>query len=294
MEEKAAMQKFKIAAGILLALFALPLLRLFQFAWGDELHSYIVIIPVVSLYLINLRKKNLPPLDGASKIPAALFFLAGLTVAAWHWRSPAAAMPDNLAQSTLAFLLLLGGVIFWFLGAARVRALLFPLSLLIFMIPLPIAARDGLEMFLQHGSAMVASWMFVLSGLPVLQTGLEFKLPGITLHVAPECSGIHSTMVLFITSLVAANFFLRSGGRRAVLCLAVIPLALVRNAFRIFVISELCVHIGPHMIDSPIHHRGGPLFFALSLLPFGLLLYWLRKSERKMEKTDSGIVDKKN
>jgi exosortase C (VPDSG-CTERM-specific) len=293
MEEKAAMQQFKIATGILLALFALPLLRLFQFAWGDELHSYIVIIPVVTAYLISLRKKNLPPLSVASKIPAAFFFLAGLAVAAWHWRSPGVPPADNLAQSTLAFLLLLGGVMFWFLGAARVRGMLFPLSLLVFMIPLPVAARDGLEMFLQHGSAMVASWMFALSGLPVFQTGLDFKLPGITLHVAPECSGIHSTLVLFITSLVAANLFLRGGGRRAVLCLAVIPLALVRNAFRIFVISELCVHVGPHMIDSPIHHHGGPLFFGLSLLPFGLLLYWLRKSERRAEKKASDVVDQK-
>jgi hypothetical protein len=34
------------------------------------------------------------------------------------------------------------------------------------------------------------------------------------------------------------------------------------------------------MIDSPIHHQGGPLFFALSLIPFFLLLLFLRKSER--------------
>jgi hypothetical protein len=31
------------------------------------------------------------------------------------------------------------------------------------------------------------------------------------------------------------------------------------------------------MIDSPIHHKGGPLFFALSLIPLYLLLWWLRR-----------------
>jgi exosortase/archaeosortase family protein len=60
----------------------------------------------------------------------------------------------------------------------------------------------------------------------------------------------------------------------------VIPLALLRNGFRVFVLGELCTHIGPQMIDTPIHHQGGPLFFALSLIPFFLLLVWLRKSER--------------
>jgi hypothetical protein len=34
------------------------------------------------------------------------------------------------------------------------------------------------------------------------------------------------------------------------------------------------------MIDSPIHHRGGPIFFVLSLIPFFGLLVLLRKWEK--------------
>jgi exosortase/archaeosortase family protein len=78
---------------------------------------------------------------------------------------------------------------------------------------------------------------------------------------------------------------LRQPWKRAVLALFVLPLALARNAFRIYVLGELCVHIGPHMIDSPVHHRGGPIFFALSLLPFFALLFFLRKSELKKNPT---------
>jgi len=54
----------------------------------------------------------------------------------------------------------------------------------------------------------------------------------------------------------------------------------VRNGFRILVIGLLCVHVGPHMIDSVIHRRGGPLFFVLSLGPLFLFLVWLRRQER--------------
>jgi exosortase/archaeosortase family protein len=60
----------------------------------------------------------------------------------------------------------------------------------------------------------------------------------------------------------------------------VIPLAILRNGFRVFTIGELCIHVGPHMINSPIHRKGGPLFFALSLIPLFLLLVVLQKSER--------------
>jgi exosortase/archaeosortase family protein len=69
-----------------------------------------------------------------------------------------------------------------------------------------------------------------------------------------------------------------------VLTLAVIPLALLRNGFRVFTIGQLCINIGPHMIDSFIHKKGGPIFFALSLVPFFLILVFLRKSELKSER----------
>jgi exosortase/archaeosortase family protein len=87
--------------------------------------------------------------------------------------------------------------------------------------------------------------------------------------------------VLFITSLLASHLFLKSPWRRIVLVAFVIPLGIVRNGFRILVIGLLCVHIGPYMIDSVIHHQGGPLFFALSLVPLVLFMAWLRRRERQ-------------
>jgi len=33
------------------------------------------------------------------------------------------------------------------------------------------------------------------------------------------------------------------------------------------------------VIHSVIHHRGGPLFFVLSLIPLFLLLLWLRRGD---------------
>jgi exosortase/archaeosortase family protein len=125
--------------------------------------------------------------------------------------------------------------------------------------------------------------------MPFLRQQTSFQLPGMPLEVAPECSGIRSTLVLFITSLLAGHLFLRSPWRRAALVLAVIPLALLRNGFRIFSIGQLCVNLGPHMINSPIHKRGGPLFFLLSLVPFFLMLLWLRKSEQKAQPNPPAI-----
>jgi exosortase/archaeosortase family protein len=87
--------------------------------------------------------------------------------------------------------------------------------------------------------------------------------------------------VLFITSLIAGHLFLRSPWKKLILALAVFPLGIIRNAFRIYFLSMASAHWNPDIIHSPLHHRGGPIFFALSLVPFFLLLLWLKRSEKQ-------------
>ena len=161
----------------------------------------------------------------------------------------------------------------------------FPLGFLIFLAPFPVFVEKGLEYFLQNASSMVAYGIFQLAGTPVFNDGNYFRLPGFCLQVAPECSGIHSTIALFLTSLVAGQLLLRTPWKRGVLALVVLPIALLRNGVRVVVIGELCVHIGPEMIDSYIHRHGGPIFFALSLVPFLFILYLLLKSDRLAGRT---------
>jgi len=166
------------------------------------------------------------------------------------------------------------------LGAKWMAAAAFPVAFLIFMVPLPDAAVKWLENALVLASADVAALLFQMTGTPLLRDETIFQLPGIVLRVAEECSGIHSSWVLLITSLVASHLFLKSPWQRIVLVAFVIPLGIIRNGFRILVIGLLCVHVGPQMIDSIIHRQGGPLFFALSLGPLFLLLALLRRQER--------------
>jgi exosortase len=149
------------------------------------------------------------------------------------------------------------------------------------MVPLPDAAVAWLERASVIASAEATAMFFGVAGTALVRNGTVFELPGIVLQVARECSGIRSSWVLLITSILASHLFLQSPWRRAVLVAFVIPLGILRNGFRVFVIGMLCVHVGPHMIDSVIHHRGGPFFFALSLVPLFLLLWWLRRGERR-------------
>jgi exosortase C (VPDSG-CTERM-specific) len=274
-----------ILATVLLALcFIIPLYDLMQFALHSEFHSYILLIPFISLYLVWLKRGSFPVCSEPARKAARAFLPAGTAVLAAYWlflRSHLKLMEDDyLAVMMISFLLFFSGICSLFLGKAVLRATAFPLGMLLFMIPIPAVAMPPIDSFLQHGSAAAAQGFFSLAGTPFLRSGLAFQLPGITLQVARECSGIQSSLVLLITGLVAGYLFLRKPWNRALLALLMIPLGLLRNGFRVFTIGELCVHIGPRMIDSPIHHRGGPIFFALSLIPLFILLLFLQRIER--------------
>jgi exosortase C (VPDSG-CTERM-specific) len=274
---------FATALASLLLAFAWPLYDLAAFAYGSELFSHILIVPLISGYLIWSSRATLPAPASSGRAAAVLLLAAGAAVIAVYLALRASgwspARQDALAVTTLAFVLGVAGVCGWFLGGRMLRALAFPLGLLLFLIPIPTPALAAIETFMQHGSGAAAHAMFRSIGTPVFYYDLHFQLPGIRLHVAPECSGIRSTLALLIVSVVTGRLFLRSSVSRAVLVLAVIPLALVRNGFRIFIIGELCVRVGPHMVDSYLHRQGGPIFFALSLVPFFLLLFLLLRIE---------------
>jgi exosortase C (VPDSG-CTERM-specific) len=264
--------------------FARPILDLIRYALDSEFNSYILLVPFISAYLIWADKGGLVLDSRPVRAFAVPPLVVGVGILIGYWATAGAGWEPGvdtyLALMMLSLLALVVGAGFLFLGLGTMRAAAFPLVLLLFVIPLPGPLLQAIVSFLQHKSADVASGLFSMSGMAFLRQDTLFQLPGIPIEVAPECSGIRSTLVLFITSLVAGYLFLQSPWRRAVLSLAVIPLALLRNGFRIFTIGELCVNIGPQMIHSPIHKKGGPLFFALSLIPFFLLLFWLRHSER--------------
>ena len=288
-------QKWRFWSGacfaiVLLAVFAQPLLALISYVAGSQLYSYILLIPFVSAYLLYLRRDQLPK-NYVVDLPLAIVSLAaGLGVLGFtYWLDFAGRAPannDRLVLLTLSFLCCLAAGGFFFFGRAWMRAAAFPLAYLIFMVPMPVAMSDALEMASKSAAAEVANLLFHISGTPFLREGAIFQLPNITIEVAQECSGIRSSWVLFMTSILAANLFLKTSWRRFVLVAFVIPLGILRNGFRILVIGLLCVNIGPQMIHSLIHRRGGPVFFVLSLIPFLLVLWWLRKGDVRAQQPE--------
>ncbi len=277
---------FAVCAALLIAAFIKPLIGLVLHAAHSELHSHILLVPFVTAYLLWIRREELPRTFSSSPgwaLLAALFGGASLMAAVL---SHGLSYNDHLALLMLAFLGFLVALGFLFLGRAWMWSAAFPVFFLIFIVPMPDGMADNLETASKLASTEAANLFFIISGTPNIRDGTTFQLPNIAIQVGQQCSGIRSSWVLVITSLLASNLFLTSNWRRAVLVAFVFPLGIIRNGFRVFVIGTLCIHFGPQMIHSIIHHKGGPLFFALSLIPLFLLLWWLRRGDDRQVASD--------
>jgi exosortase C (VPDSG-CTERM-specific) len=269
--------------------FIVPLSKLVLFAVNSSLYSHILLIPFISAYLLRLQGKQLGVPAASSPRPDRLLaivpillgvgLLIGYRVGLDSGWKPAA--DDSLSLHAAAALSLFYAGCLLLIDIPSLRRVAFPLALLIFAIPFPDRVYHAIESFLQYRSADAAYLLFNLTGMPVWRNETDFKLPGFSLGVAPECSGIHSSLVLFISSLLAAHMLLRSNWSRIVFVAVVIPLGILRNGFRIWVLGELCVQLSHDWINSELHHRGGPIFFVLSLVPLFALLFLLRRLEKK-------------
>lgn len=211
--------------------FRSPLLELVALGAGSQLHSHILLIPFVCAYLIYIRREDLP-LDSERSIGGSIAPLcAGLVclAIAFGWPNYAAltSPSDHLALTILAFVCFVAAGGFIFLGKEWMRSLAFPFAFLIFLVPLPDGVVVWLETASQVASADAADLFFHPSGTPILRDNMVFALPGMIIEVAQECSGIRSSLVLFITSLVAAYLFLNSPWRRLVFVAFVIPLGIL-------------------------------------------------------------------
>jgi exosortase C (VPDSG-CTERM-specific) len=264
---------------LLAAAFGKPLVALFVHVANSNLNSYILLVPFVWGYLVYIRR-NQPRAEYSSSLGwAAAPLVIGLAALGAAESITTLSRNDYLTLTAFSFVSLVTAGGFLFLGRTWMSDMAFPFSFLIFLLPMPDAMTNALETASKLASTEVANLFFNMTNTPTLRDGTIFHLPNITIEVAQECSGIRSSWVLFITSLLAANLFLKSPWRRVALVAAVIPLGIIRNGFRVWVIGALCIRFGPQMLHSIIHRSGGPAFFVLSLIPLLLLLLWLHQGE---------------
>lgn len=250
----------------------------------SDTYSHLPLIPLFSLFFIFAERKNIFSHVSSGFKAGSVLALAGGTIFVLGL------LDHSMMSSELSLpLLMLGLVSLWagifalFFGSQAFQGAMFPLLFLLFMVPIPQPFLKVLIFSLQKGSAQVAAILFKLLGVPVFQQGFDFALPGVTIRVAEECSGIRSSLALLITAVVANHVYLRTTWGGIISCLFIFPIALIKNGLRIVTLSAFAVYVDPSFLYGSLHHRGGVLFFLLGLLMLAFVLTLIRRSELRIE-----------
>jgi exosortase len=223
----------------------------------DYSHGFLV--PLFAAFLIWDKRKTLstiPIKQSWSGIGLVVFSIGVLVLGVYG---------VDLFTARMSFVMLLTGLVWTFFGWAMVRALQFPLLVLVLAIPFPAIIFNQITFPLQLLASRIASDILPVLGVPTLHEGNIIELPVMKLEVAEACSGIRSLMSLFTLAVFYGYFLEKTTTRRVILALASIPIAVAANVVRI-VGTGLCVQYwDPEKALGFFHEFSGWVMFVISL-----------------------------
>ena len=194
---------------------------------SDEDYSFGLLLPIVSGYIVYLKWSKIKALPGRPSwtglwivaLGFCLYILGDLIT--------------DLYTSSLSFIVLLAGIVTLLGGWSLIRLLVFPLLLLILMIPLPDFVMRQLTLPLQLLYSSLAAGMIRGIGIPVTLKGNVIDMGTRQLQVVAACSGLRYILSLTALGTIFCYFYQRCLWKAALLLLSVVPAAIIANALRV-------------------------------------------------------------
>jgi exosortase len=172
----------------------------------------------------------------------------------------------ELFLTRISLIGVIAGVVLFVWGWQHFRTLAFPLVFLLLMIPLPTIVFNQIAFPLQLLASRAGETVINLAGIPVLREGNVLQLPSRTLEVAEACSGIRSLVSLIMLAIVLGHFTERRTGRRILITLAAIPIAILANAARVAGTGLASELISPAAAEGFLHTFSGWLLFVVAFI----------------------------
>jgi exosortase len=156
-----------------------------------------------------------------------------------------------------------------------------------FLVPWPPFLLDKIVGALQHGSAATTYALFKMAHVPILRHDLQFSLPRVDIEIAAQCSGVRSSISLFLAGILSGHIFLQSNWRRICLSLCTIPVVIFKNALRIVTIALLGSYVNTGFLHGNLHRFGGLVFSLVALMILMAIILFLHGTEARKTKAVS-------
>jgi exosortase len=243
----------------LIILCYLPVLSRLTEQWridDDMGHGFFV--PVVAGYIAWTRREALFQAEMRPNY-------WGLAVIAWGaFQLLLGTVGAELFLQRSAIVISVAGCVLLVCGRDVLRVLAFPISLLLFMVPLPRIIYTQITFPLQLFATQVAETALNFLDIPALRDGNILELANEKLSVVEACSGIRSLLSLSFLSLVYAFFFDQKPWMRWVLLLLTIPIAILANAGRV-TITGILSYYRPELAHGFFHSVEGWVIFVIDV-----------------------------
>ena len=260
-------------------LFAKPLIALVRLSLTNDNASHLMLMPFLAAGFLFIERRAIFSHPSFSAGGGIFLLLSVLVLLSVRFAGDKVSPDLQLTGSVFAVILLwIAGFAFSF-GKAAVKSGYFSLLFLFLTVPLPNFFVEGIISLLQAGSAELTEILFNLIGVPVLREGLVFHLARVNIEIARECSGIRSTIALFILALPLVHYGLHSLWRKLFFLICAFLMMILKNGIRIVTLSLLAVYVDPSFLFGTLHRDGGIVFFLLGLLLLLPVLLLLQRRE---------------
>lgn len=229
---------------------------------SDDNYSHGFLVPIISLYLGYMRKDDL---QNSKLRPCnyGLFLIAfGLLMLILGW------IATEYLTMRSSLVVVIAGLILYFLGWEIFKILLAPLCYLFLMVPIPAVLYDAAAFPLKLFVTNVSVLSMKALGIVVWQEGNILMFPNITLEVADACSGLRSIMSLLALGAAYA-FVLHTKTRdRVILILSTLPIAVFTNCLRVIATGVLAQYYGSAAAEGFFHEFAGLFVFGAAVVMF--------------------------
>jgi exosortase len=249
-------------------------------ATTSEIASHVLLIPFMLGYIVYRRRKVLravTPLENATTerakliteiVGALLCFLAFLL----YWQASNTFYP--LEYHLVSLPVFVSGCILILFNLETLKALAFPISLLLFLIPPPMETIQIFGAQLSVLSSQAAFWVLKALGLPV-EFSTEYGNPVIILEKAPvpitfnveiACSGVYSLIAFTLVAFFIAYLVKGPISKKASMFFIGLPIVYGLNILRIIIIVFIGFLLGEEIAMTVFHVFSGWILASIGTL----------------------------
>ena len=239
--------------------------------WSREEYSHGFVIPFLSLFLIWQKRELLKEISFNGSWLGFGLFCFGVLV---YFLGELSTLRVIVHY---AFLFMLWGLVYSYVGKKAFYLMLVPLLYLFFMVPLPNFIYHNLSAELQLISSEIGVAIIRMFGIMVFLEGNVIDLGEYKLQVVEACSGLRYLFPLTSFAFICAYLFRAALWMRVVVFLSSIPLTVFMNSVRVGIIGVLVEHWGTGAAEGFLHDFEGWVVFMVCVACLVLEMWLLHK-----------------